>query len=150
MNAQVTGCVLSCGVVYGMGEECLFGRFKQALEQKEPLKVYGKGDNYIPMIHVDDLAQLAFDLTLGESANNESGLHLAVDHSNTTQKELVNTIASTLGNGQVAESPIEDAFLDEDFNVIAADIMVDPKSLPKISTWKYRAGLVTNMGAVVG
>ena len=28
--------------------------------------------------------------------------------------------------------------------------MVDPKSLPKISTWKYRGGLVVNMGAVVG
>ena len=28
--------------------------------------------------------------------------------------------------------------------------MIDPKSLPKISTWKYRGGIIANMGGVVG
>ena len=107
LNGKTTGYVLSCGAVYGMGEECLFGRFKQALEQKTPLKVYGKGNNYIPMIHVDDLAQLAFDISFSNDSKSQpgssspSGLFLAVDHSNTTQKELITTIASTLGNGQI-------------------------------------------------
>lgn len=52
------------------------------------------------MIHVDDLSQFAYDLTLGE-ASNSSGLQIAVDHSNITQKELATALASTLGNGQV-------------------------------------------------
>ena len=28
--------------------------------------------------------------------------------------------------------------------------MLDPKSLPKISTWKSRGGIVANIGTVVG
>lgn len=43
-----------------MGEDQLFTYFKQALEQKEPLKILGRGGNRIPTIHVDDLAQLVF------------------------------------------------------------------------------------------
>lgn len=54
--------MISSGLVYGMGEDALFYQFKQALEQKEPLKIYGRGINHIPTIHVDDLAQLAFDM----------------------------------------------------------------------------------------
>ena len=34
--------------------------------------------------------------------------------------------------------------------MFSADVMVDPKSLPKISTWKCRGGLVANIGAIVG
>ena len=104
LNNKISGCVISCGVVYGMGEDMLFGQFKQALEQKCPLKIYGRGTNYIPTIHVDDLCQLAFDIGFSDGC---VGLQLAVDHSNVTQRELVETIARTLGNGKVDEMAIE-------------------------------------------
>ena len=146
LNSSITGCVVSCGVIYGMGEQSLFPNFKQALEQKENLRIYGRGNNYVPTIHVDDLAQLAFDLDHDDG----NGLHLAVDHSNITQRELVEAISQTIGSGQVDQVPIEDGFLEDNFDMLAADIVVDPSSLPKISAWKYRGGLIANMGAVVG
>ena len=97
LNPQITTCLINCGLVYGMGEDVLFPYFKQALEQKEPLKIYGTGNNYIPMIHVDDLAQLTFDLAFSKA----SGFFYASDHSSVSQKELVSLISQTIGNGKV-------------------------------------------------
>ena len=87
LNKNLQGYVIGCGLVYGMGEDQLFGMFKQALEQKQPLKIYGRGNNYIPTIHVDDLAQFAHDLAFNQ--NSSPGFHIAIDHSNVTQKEIV-------------------------------------------------------------
>lgn len=145
-NQLITGCVISCGVVYGMGEEELFGQFKQALEQKEPLKIYGKGANQIPTIHVDDLAQLAFDTAFSD----RKGFQFGVDHSRNTQKELLEGISLAIGNGQVTESLIEDGFLEADYDIWAADIRVDPQCLPALQLWKCKEGLVAGMGSVVG
>lgn len=73
--------MINSGLVYGMGEDILFPSFKQALEQKNPLVVYGSGKNSIPMIHVDDLAQFVHDLSFSQS----TGFYYAVDHSHITQ-----------------------------------------------------------------
>jgi nucleoside-diphosphate-sugar epimerase len=80
-----------------MGEDTLFYQFKQALEQKAPLKIYGRGINHIPTIHVDDLAQLAYDIDF----SNIDGHHFAVDHSRIKQRELVEAISQTIGNGNI-------------------------------------------------
>jgi nucleoside-diphosphate-sugar epimerase len=81
LNSAITCCVIGSGLVYGMGEDVLFPLFKQALEQKQPLAIYGGGRNRIPTIHVDDLAQYVFDLTF----SNSTGYYYAADHATITQ-----------------------------------------------------------------
>jgi adenylate kinase len=146
LNAAVTSCVINSGLIYGMGEDVLFPLFKQALEQKQPLAIYGGGGNRIPTIHVDDLAQLTFDLAF----SNASGFFYAADHASVTQGQLITLISQTIGNGKVDQLPIENAFLHEHFDVFTADIAIDGKSLSPISAWKYREGLAKNIGNVVG
>lgn len=146
LNSSVSSCVINSGLVYGMGEDVLFPLFKQALEQKQPLPVYGGGANRIPTIHVDDLAQLVFDLAF----SNASGFFYAADHAPITQAQLISLVSQTIGNGKVEQLPIEGAFLHEQFDLFTADIAIDPKSLPAISAWKYRDGLAKNIGRVVG
>lgn len=85
-----------------MGEDVLFPLFKQALEQKQPLAIYGGGSNRIPTIHVDDLAQYVFDLAF----SNSTGYYYAADHANFTQEQLVALISQTIGNGKVDRLPI--------------------------------------------
>jgi len=55
-----------------------------------------------------------------------------------------------LGNGKVADETIEAAFLEENYDIISSDIHIEPKSLPKLSAWKFKGGLIHNLGAVVG
>lgn len=117
-----------------MGEDVLFPLFKQALEQKEPLPIYGGGSNRIPAIHVDDLAQMAFDLAFSKA----TGFYYATDHSQITQAQLITLISQTIGNGKVDQLPIENAFLHEHFDILTADITIDAKSFPTISVWKYK------------
>lgn len=85
-----------------MGEEALFPLFKQALEQKEPLKIYGRGLNHIPMIHVDDLAQMVYDIAFSA----RTGFHFASDYSTNTQRDIIIAISQTIGNGKIVELPL--------------------------------------------
>ncbi len=107
LNSGINSCVVSSGLVYGMGEDVLFPLFKQALEQKRPLPIYGGGSNRIPTIHVDDLAQMVFDLAF----SNNTGFFYAADHAMITQEQLITLISQTIGNGKVEFLPIESAFL---------------------------------------
>jgi hypothetical protein len=44
-------------VQYGLGEDILHDYFKQAwLQQPAQLRLFGNGDNRLPMIHTTDLA----------------------------------------------------------------------------------------------
>ena len=50
--------VLSAGILYGNGEHLLNYLFQSAwLEKPAELPVIGEGKNYVPMIHVRDLAR---------------------------------------------------------------------------------------------
>jgi adenylate kinase len=96
LNSAVNSCVINSGLIYGMGEDVLFPLFKQALEQKQPLAIYGGGSNRIPTIHVDDLAQLVFDLAF----SNANGFYYAADYGTVTQGQLLTLISQTIGNGK--------------------------------------------------
>lgn len=102
LNPNITSCVINSGIVYGMGEDILFGLFKQALEQKQPLAYYGGGGNHLPLIHVDDLAQFVNDLAF----SNSTGFFYAADHSQITQVELVSVISQTIGSGKIEQLPV--------------------------------------------
>lgn len=146
LNPIITSCVINSGIVYGMGEEILFTLFKQALEQKQPLAYYGGGGNYLPLIHVDDLAQFVNDLAF----SNSTGFFYASDHSQVTQLDLISVISQTIGSGKIEQLPVENEFMHEDYDILTADIKIDPKSLPNLASWKYKDGLKRNIGSIVG
>lgn len=56
---KLSAYVVCSGLIYGNGEESLFGLFRQAwMKPEEELPIIGEGNNLIPMIHVQDLAQI--------------------------------------------------------------------------------------------
>ena len=53
------GYVVYKGIVYGLGEKSLFPIFKKSiLESKQGLDILAKGDNIVPMIHINDLCSI--------------------------------------------------------------------------------------------
>jgi hypothetical protein len=47
--------VLVPGIVYGRGEDDFYSLFQQLLGLQDVIKIYGKGNNLIPLCHVSDL-----------------------------------------------------------------------------------------------
>lgn len=60
------------------------------------LPIYGDGNNIIPMIHVNDLANIVNKTV---TLNPNEKYIFAVDYENMTQKKLITTIAKSVGNG---------------------------------------------------
>ncbi|KAM3838052.1 adenylate kinase 7-like, partial [Diretmus argenteus] len=81
---------------------------------------------------------------------------LAVDNSNNTMEDVVTTLASVLGPGQIQKKPCEDAFLTRDLSQMEIDSLlvnlhmeaVHLKELLNVQ-WVCEAGLVENMEMVV-
>lgn len=84
-NDKVKGSVVFSGLVYGLGEDSLFGYFKRALGQEKPLEVYGKGTNLIPMIHLSDLCQIVYNVAF-KAFEKGKNWHFACDKSKITQR----------------------------------------------------------------
>lgn len=94
-NCGIDSYVVCAGLVYGYGEGHLFPYFKRALEQSEPLRIYGKGTNKIPMVHLEDLCNtvkdIAFQGYVGKEKRDKlklpiSNYYFAVDSSVITQQ----------------------------------------------------------------
>ncbi|CAD8133208.1 unnamed protein product [Paramecium pentaurelia] len=89
--------IITPGLVYGNGEDILYDLFKTAwMTPDAELPIYGDGNNIIPMIHANDLANIV-NKTVTLTPNEK--YIFAVDYENMTQKKLINTIAKSVGNG---------------------------------------------------
>lgn len=89
--------ILSPGFVYGPG-----GLFKQSFYdtlQKGQLRIFGKGQNYWSVIHVDDLAT-GYALAVESEAYGET--YNVVDDQPLRLSELINTITDTMGKKRVS------------------------------------------------
>ena len=88
--------ILSPGFVYGPG-----GLFKQSFYdtfQKGQLRIFGKGQNYWSIIHVDDLAA-AYALAVESDAYGET--YNIVDDQPLRLRDLVNTFTDSMGKKRV-------------------------------------------------
>lgn len=72
----------------------------------------------MPTIHIHDLANVI--IRVAHVKPNE-GYILAVDNSNSTLKEIVQAISTTLGSGEVKQYSKEEALLLPDINQIIID-----------------------------
>ncbi|XP_030340362.1 adenylate kinase 7 isoform X3 [Strigops habroptila] len=104
--------IVASGHQYGAGEGVLHYFFKIGwLSETPAIPVFGDGNNFIPTIHILDLAAV-----LQNVADHRPKSHyiLAVDSSMHTLQELVKCISKNVGPGKIEKIPTENAFLSKD------------------------------------
>ncbi|RKP22033.1 hypothetical protein ROZALSC1DRAFT_26580, partial [Rozella allomycis CSF55] len=109
----------------------------------EPLKCYGEGTNFIPMIYLQDLVQIVLEVIETKPA---SHYVVAVDDSKITLLEILQykmAIADNLGNGTVNVTPKEEALLEKhfeqkDYDMLMMNLKIDAGN-----------GFVENVGQLI-
>jgi len=119
--------VVCAGIPYGNGEEPFFGLFRAAYMTRPTLRVIGKGDNSLPLVHVRDTARLVRHV-LEEQPDLD--YHLAVDRGDTTQRELIEAVAKEFGvEYDIRSVSIPEALLAEFADMLTLDLRLEPSPL---------------------
>jgi len=104
-NKLLKPLVVFSGLMYGEGERVLHPWFKAAWQDANALQVAGDGYNYIPMIHVRDLAAIVEKMAVSppeiDEEDKSSAYLFAVDESQITQSQLIGAIAKEFGAPQL-------------------------------------------------
>jgi adenylate kinase len=92
--------IICPGFIYGCGEDFFYDYFKMAWNQNPPkLPVIGDGSNFIPTIHIQDLANLIKRVIEKKPINKYI---LAVDRTkNKSLKGIITAISKCVGSGEV-------------------------------------------------
>ncbi|KAF1600736.1 Adenylate kinase 7, partial [Eudyptes chrysolophus] len=146
--------VVASGHQYGAGEGVLHYFFKIGwLSETPTIPVFGDGNNFIPTIHVLDLAAV-----LQNIADHRPRFHyiLAVDVSMHTLQELIKCISKNVGPGKIEKIPKENAFLSKELTQMHLDMLLvnlrmEPMFLKESFNikWVAQAGLVENIEQIV-
>ncbi|XP_015720742.1 adenylate kinase 7 isoform X5 [Coturnix japonica] len=146
--------VVASGIQYGAEEGVLHYFFKIGwLSEATAIPVFGLGKNYIPTIHVRDLAAV-----LQNIADHRPTFHyiFAVDDSKNTFQQLIKCISKNIGPGKIEKVPEEDAFLSKeltqtDVDMLLVNLRMEAMFLKETFNikWVAQAGLVENIEQVV-
>mmetsp|Transcript_45282 Transcript_45282/g.111196 ORF Transcript_45282/g.111196 Transcript_45282/m.111196 type:complete len:707 (+) Transcript_45282:43-2163(+) len=160
---NLSAYVVCAGILYGSGEHVLHDMFKAAWLSQQSHRIIGPGNNYIPMVHVRDVARLVKHLA--EDTFPECPEYLVcVDHSSTTQAEVVQGIVNHVCDPYAVQhiAPAE-AITAEDVDVLTLDLRFQPseciyqpemdaeiaEDMPTpLFTWWSKNGLLANMDVV--
>ena len=94
--------VISAGVLYGLGEAIFNHHFERAWKQDpQKLPIIGEGKNFVPTIHVKDLARMVKKIF--ESPPEQQYIFGIDNTKRPTQKKLIQAISDGIGTG-LAES----------------------------------------------
>lgn len=140
--------VIGAGILYGNGEEAFTELFKAAWLSRQSHRIVSPGGNFIPTIHVRDVARLVKHLA---STKVDQDYLLAVDLGNLTQKEIVQGIIDKVSNGyQVPLVAPEYCVLAEFADVLALDLRLEPSGpmMDPSFSWWCKEGLVANLEKV--
>ena len=100
--------VISAGVLYGLGEAIFNHHFERAWKQDpQKLPIIGEGKNFVPTIHVKDLARMVKKIF---EAPPEKKYIFGIDNTKKpTQKKLIQAISDGIGTGLVecTDIPVE-------------------------------------------
>ena len=118
--------VISAGVLYGLGEAIFNHHFERAWKQ-DPVKlpVVGEGKNFVPTIHVKDLARMVKKIF---EAPPEQQYIFGIDNTKRpTQRKLIQAISDGIGTGLV-----------ESCDIPLENLPVHPKQTPLnlLQDWK--------------
>lgn len=149
--------VVCAGILYGNGEETFNDVFKaawltqptQPIIRNERCGELLPGTNYIPCVHVRDVARLVRVV----AANSQLDPYLiAVDKSRLTQAEIMQGIVNQISDGREVAVKAKDANTAQtDFQqVMALDLILQPSApmRSKEFDWWCKKGLVANMEKV--
>ncbi|XP_063296261.1 adenylate kinase 7 [Pelobates fuscus] len=146
--------VIASAIPYGAEEGILHTFFKEAWLGKTPeLAIFGDGSNYIPLIHITDLASV-----LQNIADQRPRTHylIAVDDALHTLEEIIKCISEHLGPGKVHKVPKETAFLRKDLKQLEIDHLLVNLRMEAVFlkenfniTWVAQTGLLENIALVI-
>ena len=134
---------------------------KKAAEEADPPeeweavpvpKLRQRGENAVPTIHVDDLAQVTTNLVAAYPGPKSRYL-LAIDRSRLTMETLLKALSKELGTGEMRELTEVETVQIPGVEKLQLDVVVqqsqDLKALLKWSKWKCRSGPVANIETVL-
>ncbi|XP_021259603.1 adenylate kinase 7 isoform X3 [Numida meleagris] len=146
--------VVASGLQYGAGEGVLHYFFKIGwLSESTAIPVFGHGNNYIPTIHVRDLAAV-----LQNVADHRPRFYyiLAVDESTHTFQELIKCISKNVGPGKIEKIPKENAFLSKELTQTHVDMLLVNLRMEAMFLketfnikWVAQTGLVENIEQII-
>ncbi|NXI64829.1 KAD7 kinase, partial [Anseranas semipalmata] len=146
--------VVASGLQYGAGEGVLHYFFKIGwLSEATAIPVFGHGNNFVPTIHVLDLAAV-----LQNVAEHRPSSHyiLAVDESMHTLQELIKCISKNIGPGKIEKIPRENAFLSKELTQTHLDMLLVNLRMEAVFLketfnikWVAQTGLVENIERIV-
>ncbi|XP_031437651.1 adenylate kinase 7a isoform X2 [Clupea harengus] len=97
-KSRLSTYVVTSGLQYGMGEGIFHPFFKMAwLGQVDKIPIYGNGRNFVPTIHINDLARVIQNIVDNKPKEN---LFFAVDNSKNTLEDIIKAISLSLGTGE--------------------------------------------------
>jgi len=144
---EVRPHVIAAGILYGNGETTFNDLFKEAWLTKATHSIMEPGDNYIPCVHVRDVARLTRVVVQDEKVN---PYLIAVDKARLTQAQIVQGIVSKMSNArEVPTRPVEDV-QSEFKDVMKLDLIMKPSApmRSKEFPWWCKTGIVNNMAWV--
>jgi len=139
--------VIAAGILYGNGET-VFNEYFQAAWLTQPTQVVmHPGTNYIPCVHVRDVARLVKVVHVRDPSTEMGKYLIAVDKARLTQAEIVQGIVNQIS--RKAEIPLisSDDARSEFKDVMMLDLIMEPSAPMKASSfpWWCRDGLVANL-----
>ncbi|XP_063379334.1 adenylate kinase 7-like [Cydia fagiglandana] len=118
---RLIGATVVCaGMTYGGREDVLYYWFQKAWECEPLLPILGRGANAIPLINVQDLAQIIYNLVMDFP---RKLFILAVEQNITKQREILKPLGRCAGTGLFKCIPPEDAFLIPELDQRIFDLM---------------------------
>lgn len=109
---NLTALVVAPGIMYGQQQDSLASTFRDAWMGEVDLTFLGEGANSFPLIHVNDVAQ--FVQKVSTSPPEGKQYLVAIDNTELTQKQVIETISKGLGTGTVAAATDEQRLNMED------------------------------------
>ncbi|XP_077408878.1 adenylate kinase 7a [Vanacampus margaritifer] len=153
-KTKLKGYVLAAGIQYGKGENLFHYFFKVSwLSECAKVPIFGEGINFIPTIHVLDLAKVIQSLI---DVKPKSKYILAIDESKNTLGDIVKAVSHVLGTGRVCQVPEKEAiamkaYKQEELEYLSVDLRLDAFVVKDSFNfnWLAEVGMIENMEALV-
>lgn len=139
--------LLFSGIMYGQGEEHLHLWFKKAWMGDISIPCFGHGENYVPMIHFFDCAQIVQHLLqMPPDEDNLPKYIFAVDDGMSKQKDIVAAIQKEFNVETVEKVDGDQLILYDHADEFTNDVKIRIGIADEFDIeWKYRDGLIKNI-----
>uniref|UniRef100_A0A673ME38 Adenylate kinase 7-like n=1 Tax=Sinocyclocheilus rhinocerous TaxID=307959 RepID=A0A673ME38_9TELE len=142
--------VVASGLQYGMGEHIFNLFFKMSwLGEVPQVPIFGNGSNFIPTIHINDLAGIIQNVT---DHKPKSQYFVAVDDSKNTMEDIIKAVTLMLGPGETLNVSKEELYLirdltQTDIDSVLVNLRIEATYLKENLNiqWVSETGMVENI-----